>query len=112
MAQILKSTVVAVLLTTSAFAQETQPETSEGLSLMEEGARLLLQEFIEQMDPALEDMQELADGMIPFMLKLQDEIGDITQYHLPEVLENGDILIRRRNPMDDVVPPEGNEIEL
>jgi hypothetical protein len=36
----------------------------------------------------------------PWLADLADKLGDLTGWHSPEVLENGDILIRRRRPTD------------
>lgn len=48
---------------------------------------------------------ELAREGVDNLLKALDRlIGMIPQYEMPEVLENGDIIIRRRNP-----EPEGDE---
>ena len=85
------------------------PELSEGFSLLEEGARLMLRGLVEELAPAL---RELEDGF----RQLQELVGDMALYHAPEVLPNGDILIRRRTPLDRVVPDlpsePGAEIEL
>lgn len=81
----------------------------EGVNLLEEGTKLLLRGLMEEMGPALKDLRGLADEMGPAMGELRDMIGDFTKYHAPEMLPNGDIIIRRKSPLE--ILPEG-EIEI
>lgn len=37
----------------------------------------------------------------PWLADLMDKLGDLTGWHAPEVLPNGDILIRRRQPVPE-----------
>ena len=54
-----------------------------------------------------EDPKELArEGMERMLRAIELMIEMIPQYELPEVLENGDIIIRRKNP-----PETGDEEE-
>lgn len=71
----------------------------EGLGLIEEGARLLLRGFVDEMAPLLRDLEGMID--------------DLALYHPPEILPNGDILLRRRVPRDpEVAPDDGIEGDL
>jgi hypothetical protein len=94
-------------------AQEAAPE--EGFSLMEEGAKQLFRGMMAELEPALDDLQGLAeemeptlrafvDEMGPAMIQLMEQIDDLTNYHAPEILPNGDIIIRRKD--------EAPELEL
>lgn len=83
----------------------------EGLSLMEQGATLLFRGLMTEMEPALKDLQGLAGEMGPALLDLQEKIGDFTNYHVPEVLPNGDIIIRRKTPLE-ITPLSDGEVEL
>lgn len=78
-----------------AFAQDT-PEP-EGRDLMSEALRLFTRGFLQEMEPAMDNFSALLDNL--------------DAYHAPEVLPNGDIIIRRKTPLDaeDSVP---EEIEL
>jgi hypothetical protein len=50
--------------------------------------------------------------MGPALRDLMDQVGDLSAYHAPEVLPNGDIIIRRKTPQEmQDIPPDG-EIEL
>lgn len=93
-------------------------EKEDGLSLMEEGALLFFKGLQQQMEPALKEMEELAeeigpalrsfaDEMGPALGKLLDEVEDWSAYHPPEILPNGDIIIRRKTP--DEASPEADE---
>jgi hypothetical protein len=56
--------------------------------------------------------------MGPALADLMEKVDDWTVYHPPEMLENGDILIRRKQPLPsepapDAMPPDpGAEIDL
>jgi hypothetical protein len=109
---------LALALTTPAIAQEED----RGLSLMEEGARLFFRGILQEMEPALDEMQDLAEDLRPALRDfaatmgpaLQDllsEVEDWSVYHPPEMLPNGDIILRRKTPKDPAPLDEG-EIEL
>lgn len=76
------------------------PEVEQGFSLMEEGAKLLLRGLASRMEPALKDMGEAVAGMEPKLREVLALIDDLRNYHAPEKLENGDILIRRKTPAE------------
>ena len=102
-----RALLVLALLALPAAAQEAEPPT-----LMERGLRLLMEGLAEEMEPALRDLRDLAEDARPLMEQLRDQLGEafagLEAYHPPEVLENGDILIRRKRPGD--APPEA-EVE-
>ena len=81
---------------------------------------MFLEGLMQEMEPALEDLQGFADemepafrqfseAMGPMVRDLFDKIDDINRYELPEVLPNGDIIIRRK---PDTEPLEEGEIEI
>jgi hypothetical protein len=106
--------LVALLFVAPAFAQETvpapAPEVEEGFSMMEQGAKLLFKGLMAGMEPAMDDMSRALTEMQPALKDLMAMIGDINNYHAPEMLENGDIIIRRKLPSE--VTPTAPEIEL
>ena len=107
-------------------APEAPPATEEeGRSLMEEGARMFLRGLMEEADPALEGLREFAGEMTPAVREFLREMGpalagllerveDITNYHPPEMLPNGDIILRRKReaPAPPPAPAPEGEIEL
>lgn len=77
-------------------AQDSDVE--DGFDLLSEGTRLLLRGLLEEMEPALRD--------------LQGALRDLDAYHAPEVLPNGDIIIRRKQPIDVLPETESDPIDL
>ncbi|MDG1864268.1 MAG: hypothetical protein P8J02_13895 [Yoonia sp.] len=128
MKQIIVTTALVALTTLPLAAQEAEvPEDmSEGFSLMEEGAKLLLRGLMSEMEPAIDDLKSMTDEMAtlgetmgPALIALMAQIDDIRHYETPEVLPNGDIIIRRNSDAPTYVPPldiepdvETGEIEL
>lgn len=95
----------------AAQAEETPP------SMMERGMQLFFEGLAQEMEPALDEFRELADEFGPAMRgfvqqmgpalgDLMERVDDWTLYDLPEVLPNGDIIIRRKPdapPLDDAI---------
>lgn len=90
-------------------------QDDDGLNLMEEGARLFLRGLMTEMEPALKELDEVTREMQPLLRDFAAEMGpaladllekveDWTVYHPPEMLDNGDILIRRREPLTPETP--------
>lgn len=103
-------------------AQDDPSRTEEGMDLLGEGARLLfegltedlrpqLEALLEQMEPALRGMVE---EMGPALNELAEMIGDLNAYHPPERLPNGDIILRRKKPVqpDPAAPDSDGAVEL
>ena len=93
--------VGAVLALTAlpAMAEETtNPELERGGELLREGFGLLLEGLATELEPMAEAWQDLVG-----------QLGDLSAYHPPERLPNGDIIIRRKTPLE--LGPEG-EIDL
>ncbi len=116
MKQIIISAVALTLALSPAHAQTASPgEVEEGFDLMEEGAKLLLRGLLNEMDPAIEELKGLADEIGPQMQLFAEEMGpafaelmtrvdDLRNYDAPELLPNGDIIIRRRDVAPEFVP--------
>jgi len=88
-----KWTLVAFFcsLTAPVYAQE-----SEGRDLMAEALRLFMKGLMSEIEPGLEDLNSL--------------FQDLNSYHPPEILPNGDIIIRRKTPLD--LLDEDGEIDI
>ena len=103
--------------------QADDSKTQDGLDLVEEGMKLFFRGLMEEIEPQLEDLQkeigpalrEFQDELGPAMDELMALLGEIDAYHPPERLPNGDIILRRKSPIElDRAPertPEG-QIDL
>ncbi len=63
-----------------------------------------LEGLLEEMEPAFEGMRGFMAEMGPALGELMEEVEDWSRYEAPEVLPNGDIIIRRKP--DESPPPE------
>ena len=80
--------------------------------MMERGAELFFEGLRRELGPALEDLEEMTREIGPAMRSFIEEMGpafgdiidevkDWTVYEPPEILPNGDIIIRKK-PKDNV----------
>ncbi len=118
MKQIITATFIAAMAVSPLSAQEAEdPSVSEGFNLMEEGAKLLLRGLMAEVEPALDEMGEamdqLGEEIGPAIAQLLAQIDDMRNYDAPEVLPNGDIIIRRRSEAPEYEPdPETGAVDL
>ncbi|WP_152926488.1 hypothetical protein [Shimia sp. SK013] len=110
----------AALAAGPVWADENAPDVapSAGTSLMEEGARLFFRGLQDEMAPALDGMRELAGQigpkmqdflmqMGPAMAGIVEQVEDWSSYHAPQMLENGDIILRKKTPEEMALPEDG-----
>ncbi len=102
-------TAMLVMAPVPALAQEEENNLSRGAELLREGMGLMLEGMLEEMRPLSED---LADGWAEGWAKLVELLADFSAYEVPVVLPNGDILIRRKEPLLPDVPGEEGEVDL
>jgi len=107
-------TLIAMMsAATPAMAQD-----NDGLSLMERGVQLFFEGLLSEVEPAIDELQGLAEQfgpslqgfvtqMGPALGDLMDQVEDWSVYDAPEILPNGDIIIRRK---PDVAPLPETEI--
>jgi hypothetical protein len=94
---------VCLCLCLPAAAQEpgdAPGDIGQGFGLLEEGARLMLRGLMAEVGPML-------DG-------LEGAFSDLSAYHAPEILPNGDIILRRKLPLVPEEPgtPPGEDIDI
>lgn len=100
MKQIIAVPLVSLQLATPVLAQD-EP------SLMEQGAKQFFEGLLQEMAPALDELTQLMEEAGPalqdFMAEMGPKLGavlneveDWSAYAAPEVLPNGDIIIRRK----------------
>lgn len=101
MKQIILAPALSFALAMPVLAQDAPP------SLMERGAQLFFEGLMQEMAPALDDltalMEEAGPALQDFMAEMGpqlrgvlEEVEDWSVYAAPEVLPNGDIIIRRK----------------
>lgn len=102
----IRRTILALVIAAQpALAQDTSE--SEGRGLMQRGLELFFKGFRDEMSPAMENMRKLAEEFGPAMQSFMAEMGpalsdlmeqvkDWSVYEAPEILPNGDIIIRRK----------------
>lgn len=91
-------------------------ETEEGFNLMEEGAKMLLRGLLSEMEPSMDELRGMVDEIGPALEMFRAELGprlgmmmdlvdDFGNYGNPEILPNGDIIIRRNPDAPQIAPP-------
>ncbi|MFC6686390.1 hypothetical protein [Jhaorihella thermophila] len=92
---------------------------------MQRGFEMFMEGLRQEMEPKLEELRGLAEEFGPSMrsfieemgpafMDLVDEVQDWSRYEKPEILPNGDIIIRRKpDPQDEPEkePENGEEVE-
>jgi hypothetical protein len=108
---------------TALVAQEDAPGSdplAEGLNLFEQGADLFLRGLLDEIGPQLEQLRPQFEGMAdeigPMIAGLLNLVDEIDAYHPPEILPNGDIILRRKTPSKQAPeprnPPGEGEVDL
>jgi hypothetical protein len=105
----MRALLILPFLALPALAQEPEAAPPGDAPLVERGLRQMLEGLMREMEPALRDLESLAEDAMPLL----EGLGrfDPSLYHPPEILENGDIIIRRKGP-DEVTPNEDGSIDL
>ncbi|MCP1167284.1 hypothetical protein [Limimaricola litoreus] len=125
MRQTLHAAIIAALIAGPATAQiEEAPGEEEGLGLMQRGAELFFDGLLGEMEPAIEDFRGFAEmaephlrallsEMGPALMGVLDRIDDIANYEAPEILDNGDIILRRKREAPEFTPdPDAPEFDI
>ncbi|WP_136441514.1 hypothetical protein [Pacificoceanicola onchidii] len=104
-------------------AVPSSAQEDDGSSLMEEGMKLFMRGLMTEMEPALKELEGLAEEARPFfndfvqemgpaLSELMEKVEDWSAYHPPEMLPNGDIILRKKTPEEREKDDDGVEIEL
>lgn len=83
---------------------------------------MFMEGIMREMEPAMRDIEGMAKEMQPALRSFVEEMGpafadlmgqidDLSNYHAPEIMPNGDIIIRRKTPLEEEIDP-GEEIEI
>lgn len=111
---------VTCLIALPLSAQETESDPDNDRSLMERGAEMFFEGILREMEPAMRDLRGMAGEMGPALRDFVQEMGpafaelmkdieDLSAYHPPEMLPNGDIIMRRKTPEERGESPAPNE---
>ena len=103
----LKACVLGVGLCLSAGGASAEEDS--GRSLMAEGMELFLKGLQDEIAPTLDGftamMEEIGPGLQGFLEEMGPKLGavfskveDWSSYHAPEMLPNGDIIMRKKTP--------------
>ena len=108
--------ILCMSLATPAAAQE-DGGVAEGLDRLGEGMGLILEGLMDEMRPIIEEARPyFEDEILPFLNRMGELMDDLSSYELPEVLPNGDIIIRRSEDAPEYVPApdigENGDVEL
>lgn len=116
MKQILAPLFLATLATSPAYAEDPKSDIQQGLELFFEGLK-------DELAPALDEFQGMArqfgpslqsffEEMGPALAEMMTDVKDWSRYEMPEMLPNGDIIIRRKpdpEPEEPVMPESEGE---
>ncbi len=93
-------TVLLTALPVAGFSQDTPKDEPliEGLDDLADGMQKLFESFTDEVTPLMEDLAEQLQGL--------------NAYHPPEVLPNGDIIIRRKSPKELEETPKKDSDEV
>lgn len=79
---------------------DTPPETGQTDGVFGLFERFL-RGFMDDMDPHMRQMERSLEAAEPELRRLLGQLRDMVEYEPPEILPNGDILIRRRQARPD-----------
>ena len=68
------------------------PDLAEGAEMLSEGFKKLFRGLLDELEPAGDAAEQGWNDLV-------DWLGDLSAYEAPEQLPNGDILIRRKEPL-------------
>ena len=114
MKHLLAATLVALPLAATAQEAGESPD-SEPIPFLEEWAERtedLMRELMEDIGP---EMESLMAEMLPRLRELTEQMGGIINYEMPEILPNGDIIIRRKKDAPELpedFSPDNDPIDL
>lgn len=90
----LAAVCIAISLSSPVAAEdETMTDLFKQFEDLSKNAQTLLESWMQDIAPKLEELG-------PTLENLAEKLGDLNAYHPPEVLENGDIIIRRKAPSE------------
>lgn len=118
----MKPTILTLALCAvlAAPAAAQSDDGDDGASAMQRGLELFMEGLRDELAPALRQFEGLAEQFEPKMREWVEEMGpaiadlmaridDLSVYEAPEILPNGDIIIRRKPDAPPYDPDAGKE---
>ena len=105
---------VLSLPATTVQADDSAPPAQESTPLLDLFDQML-RGFMREAEPQMRELERGFEALEPEIQRFLDRMQGLAQYHPPEVLPNGDILIRRRQAEEvpeDVPPGESPSEDL
>ncbi|WP_296375930.1 AAA+ family ATPase [Yoonia sp.] len=113
----LATTLAIALCVGPVMAQDDEADIPGGFNLIEEGAKMLMRGLMSEIEPKIDELRgsietmgpaiaAFARQMGPALTELLDQVDDLRNYQAPEMLPDGDIIIRRK-PDAPVWSPDG-----
>ncbi len=105
---------ILLLAALPAQAQQDTPE-QPAIPFLEEWAERteeMMRELMQEIGP---EMDELMVEIVPHLQDLSERIGGLMHYEMPQMLPNGDIIIRRKPDAPPLPPdfmPDNDPIDL
>ncbi|MCB2129477.1 MAG: hypothetical protein KDE03_10475 [Rhodobacteraceae bacterium] len=103
-------------LATPVLAEEAPPTAEEGFDMLGEAARIILRSMLDGVEPTLDELRDRMDEamaeMGPAIGRMIELMDDVKNYQAPEILPNGDIIIRRKPLSEQTQPVPGDQIEI
>lgn len=84
-------------------------QTEENPGLIQRGFDMFFRNLMQDAAPQMQDLSAALDRMAPVLQDLAVLVDDLENYHPPKRLENGDIIIRRRDDAPPA-PPIGDSL--
>ncbi|WP_299982327.1 hypothetical protein [uncultured Ruegeria sp.] len=113
--------ILIISVACAAAVNTAHAEEDSSKSLMEQGAELFLEGLRQEMEPAIKDLRGFAEQFGPALQSFMQEMGpalaelaaqvqDWSAYEVPEMLPNGDIIIRKKpfHERPDNSSPQGD----
>ncbi len=108
MRHVLLPTLIAAMLILPAQAEDAPdiPRDAAPAQPLLDFFGSMLRDFMTEIEPQIRELERGLDALEPEVQGFLDRMRGMAQYHPPEVLPNGDILIRRRSADDPALDPD------
>lgn len=96
---------LAMTMPASAHVLEESPPLPEDSTPLVDLFERMLRGFMREAEPHMRELERGLEALEPELDRFLQQLRGMVEYHPPEVLPNGDIIIRRRQPDDEDKEP-------